>query len=161
MQVSAGGTLVNYDVIGEGRPIVLLHGLPSTNKQMIDTFEPVFEDRSGWRRIYPDLPGMGATPGNPKLTNQDAVLDLVGEFVDIVVGDGPLVMVGSSYGGYTALGYNYRWGSRLAGLMLSEPMVKTRAEGRTLPEQTILVEDAELVGGLEPDEAFWTQVAVI
>ncbi len=127
---------------------------------MIDTFEPIFANRSGWRRIYPDLPGMGTTPGTPELANQDAILDVVGEFVNMVAGGGSCVMIGSSYGAYTALGYNYRWGSRLAGLMLSEPMIKSRAE-RQVPEQTILVEDANLVAGLRPDEEFWTQVAVI
>ena len=160
MEVLAGGTLVGYDIIGEGLPVVLLHGLPSTRKQMIDTFEPIFERRSGWRRIYPDLPGMGSTPGTADLANQDAMLEVVGEFVNAIVGEGPIVMIGSSYGGYTALGYNYRWGARLAGLLLSEPMIKSRAT-RQVPQQTILVEDADLVAGLEPDEEFWTQVAVI
>jgi pimeloyl-ACP methyl ester carboxylesterase len=160
MEVSVGGTHVGYDVIGDGRPVVLLHGLPSTRKQMIDTFEPIFARRSGWQRIYPDLPGMGTTPGTPELANQDAILEVVGEFVDMVAGGGRFVMIGSSYGGYTALGYNYRWGKRLAGLMLSEPMIKSRV-GRQVPEQTILVEDADLVKGLQPDEEFWTQVAVI
>lgn len=160
MEISAGGTLVGYDVIGDGRPVVLLHGLPSTRKQMIDTFEPIFTRRSGWRRIYPDLPGMGTTRGTPEVASQDAVLEVVGAFVDTVTGGGPLVMIGSSYGGYTALGYNYRWGERLAGLMLSEPMIKSRAE-RQVPEHMILVEDADLVAQLGPGEESWTQVAVI
>lgn len=106
MEVSAGGIHVDYDVIGDGRPVVLLHGLPSTKKQMVDTFEPIFRDRHGWRRIYPDLPGMGKTPGSPEISSQDSVLDVVGQFVDTVAGSEPIVMIGSSYGGYTALGYN-------------------------------------------------------
>lgn len=160
VEIEAGGTTFGYDDIGEGRVVVLLHGLPSTRLQMKYNFEPIFSQRSGWRRIYPDLPGMGTTPGGDHLASQDAMLDALGEFVDRIVGDEPIVLVGASYGGYLALGYNHRWGSRLAGFMLTEPMVKSRAT-REVPDHTVLVENPALVASLQPDEHFWTQVAVV
>ena len=158
MEIVAGGTSVGFDDIGEGRIAVFLHGMPANRAQMVHYFEPIFTERTGWRRLYPDLPGMGTTPGTEGLSNQDAMLEVVGDFVNQIAGDEPIVLIGASYGAYLALGYNYRWGSRLAGMMLSEPMVKTR-QNRSVPDQTVLVEDPTL--DLESDEEFWTQVAVV
>jgi pimeloyl-ACP methyl ester carboxylesterase len=160
MEIVAGGIPIGFDDIGQGRVAVFLHGMPASRRQMVHYFEPIFAERPGWRRIYPDLPGMGTTPASDDISNQDAMLDVVGEFVEKVAEGEPVVLVGASYGGYLALGYNFRWGSRLAGLMLTEPMVKTRPN-RQVPEHTILVEDRAVLAELEPDEEFWTQVAVI
>ena len=160
MEVMAGGVPIGYDEVGEGRTAVFLHGMPSSRAQMMHFYEPFFADRPGWRRVYPDLPGMGVTPGLDGEPTQDRMLDTVAEFIDQVAGDEPILLVGASYGGYLALGYSVRWGERLAGLMLSEPMVRVRGK-RQVPEHTVLHEDPELVAGLAEDEAFWTQVAVI
>lgn len=108
----------------------------------------------------PDLPGMGATPKLDGVASQDAMLDVVGDFIDQLAGDEPFVLIGASYGAYVALGYNFRWGQRLAGLMLTEPMVKTRPN-RQVPEHTVLFEDPVVIAELEPDEKFWTEVAVV
>lgn len=160
MRIEAGGVEIGFDDIGHGRIAVFLHGMPSSRQQMLHLHEPIFSKRSGWRRVYPDLPGMGETPGFEGIASQDAMLDVVGAFVDQVAGDEPVLLVGASYGGYLALGYNHQWGDRLAGLMLSEPAVKTPGN-REVPEHTIVVEDAALVAELEPDEQFFTQLSVI
>jgi hypothetical protein len=49
---------------------------------MVDAFEPIFEKRHDWKRIYPDLPGMGKTKGPHWLTTQDQVLDIIVEFLE-------------------------------------------------------------------------------
>lgn len=51
----------HYREFGTGRPLLLLHGLPLDHRHMARDFEPLFASRAGWRRIYPDLPGMGLT----------------------------------------------------------------------------------------------------
>ena len=160
MEILAAGIPIGFDEIGEGQVAVFLHGMPAYRQQMISYFEPIFGKRQGWRRIYPDLPGMGTTPGSEDVNSQDAMLEVVGEFVDEVSNGESVVLFGASYGGYLALGYNFRWGSRLAGLMLTEPMVKTRPN-REVPEHVTLVEDESVLARLEPDEEFWTQVAVV
>lgn len=160
MRVEAGGASVAYEEVGAGRPVVFLHGMPSSRAQMLHYFEPIFSPREGWRRIYPDLPGMGDTSGPESVSSQDDMLTVVGEFIEQVAPDERVLLVGASYGAYLALGFAYRWGDRLRGLMLSEPMVKTRAH-REVPEHEIMVEDLELLSELEPDEQFWTQVAVV
>ncbi len=54
---------ISYEVRGEGRPLLALHGWPLDHRAMVGAFEPIFAKRKGWKRIYPDLPGMGKTKG--------------------------------------------------------------------------------------------------
>jgi pimeloyl-ACP methyl ester carboxylesterase len=73
---------VYYEEHGEGRPLLMLHGWPSDHHQLAEIMEPHFAHRTGWRRIYPDLPGMGQTAGPDWLTTTDQVLDVVLALID-------------------------------------------------------------------------------
>ncbi|HUP27435.1 MAG TPA: alpha/beta hydrolase, partial [Chloroflexia bacterium] len=75
---------VFYEQKGEGRPLILLHGSHTDHREMLYSIEPLFEQRRGWRRIYPDLPGRGNTPGPEWITNEDQMLEVVLEFIDKV-----------------------------------------------------------------------------
>lgn len=75
---------VHYEERGIGTPILMLHGQPVDHRQMLADMEPLFVERMGWRRIYPDLPGMGRTPGADWVTHQDQMLDVVTGFLDRV-----------------------------------------------------------------------------
>jgi pimeloyl-ACP methyl ester carboxylesterase len=57
-----GGTAVSYVEHGEGRPVLVLHGAGVDHREAEACFEPLFDGVAGYRRIYPDLPGMGRTP---------------------------------------------------------------------------------------------------
>ena len=98
MKCAVWNTEFHYETIGEGRPIVLLHGWESDRRVMMDIAESVLGERGGWRRIYPDLPGMGETSG-AGITNQDQVLDLLGGFIEAVTVGRRCVVGGFSYGG--------------------------------------------------------------
>jgi len=52
---------INFKMIGEGRPIVILHGYYVDHIMMVGCLEPIFEEVTGLKRIYIDLPGMGKT----------------------------------------------------------------------------------------------------
>ncbi len=41
------------------RPIVLIHGFTLDHRLMSGCMEPIFQNRTGWRRIYLDLPFAG------------------------------------------------------------------------------------------------------
>ncbi|MGH3814440.1 MAG: alpha/beta fold hydrolase, partial [Pseudonocardiaceae bacterium] len=60
----------------------------------------MFEAFTGYRRIYPDLPGMGRTPASETIRSADDVLEVLLAFIDGVVGDQPLLVSGHSAGGY-------------------------------------------------------------
>lgn len=42
-----------------------------------NAMEPLFEKRSGWKRIYIDLPGMGFSKPQPSIQNSDDILDAI------------------------------------------------------------------------------------
>lgn len=95
MECKVRDTNMHYEEISTGKPLLILHGAAQGNGRMaMSAFEPVFEAHSGWRRIYPDLPGHGKTPAPEWLREHDDVLDLVLEFMDIVAPGERFVVVG-------------------------------------------------------------------
>jgi len=120
---------------------------------MLADMEPLFAGRPGWRRIYPDLPGMGRTPGADWISHQDDVLEVVTHFLDMVSPGQRFVVAGSSYGGYLALGLVHRLGSRIDGLAVTVPAIERDRAKRRLPPKQVLVVDAAFLGALAPEES--------
>jgi len=119
---------------------------------MSGCLEPIFEHRGGWQRIYPDLPGMGKTPGKEWITNSDQMLDIVLEFIDQVIPGQRFVLAGDSYGGYLARGIIHRRPAVVDGLLLICPLITADPARRTVPPHVTLVTDSTLMSGLEPDD---------
>jgi pimeloyl-ACP methyl ester carboxylesterase len=157
------GAVVSYEAFGEGRPIVLLHGWPADHRQMILFYEPLFEPRRGWRRIYPDLPGMGRTPGPDWIADHDGMADWTIEFLDAVVGRGQrVVLVGSSYGGYLALRVVERQALRVDGLLLAAPAIRLDPTTRALPPRRVLrAAEPDVLAEVADDEQAWLGVSVV
>jgi pimeloyl-ACP methyl ester carboxylesterase len=107
---------VQYQVYGEGMPILILHGYAPDHRLMTGCMEPVFHDREGWKRIYPDLPGMGQTRGEDWIRSSDDMLDVTLRFIDAILPDQPFVLAGESYGGYLARGIVYDRAELIDGL---------------------------------------------
>ena len=140
----------HYEVRGEGRPILMLHGMPLDRRHMITEMEPLFEDRDGWQRIYLDLPGMGQTPAPDWLSTEDQVLDVLLQFVDHVIGERHFAVAGLSYGGYLARGVVYRRAARVDGLLLTVPSINPTR--RDLPERITVLRDDALLATLTPQQ---------
>ena len=143
---------VYYEIHGEGRPFISLHGFSPDHRSMSGCLEPIFEHRSGWQRIYPDLPGMGKTPGKERITNSDQMLDIVSDFIDQVIPGQRFVLAGDSYGGYLARGIIYRRPALVDGLLLICPLIIPDHTKRSVPSHVALVKDPALMSSLEPSE---------
>ena len=159
---------IRYQEIGEGRPIVLLHGFSGEHRLMIQAFEPIFAARpgagsggAGWRRIYPDMPGHGGTPAPEWLASDDELLDVLVDFVDAVASGEHLVVVGLSWGGYLAQGLANRRAERIDGLMLIVPVVRGERGRRDVPPQTTLVADPAAIADVRPDEEIWLAASTV
>lgn len=157
--MSVGGIPIRYEEFGEGRPIFLLHGRPSNRVYAIDRYEPVFAAREGWHRIYPDLPGMGDTPGADSIETQDDYLGVVIEFVDAVAAGRPFALVGISWGAVIARGIVHERHERVTGLHLAQPRVDLGPS--PAPPPTVIADDPDVVADVAEDEAIWLQVAVV
>jgi pimeloyl-ACP methyl ester carboxylesterase len=129
------GVPVHYAARGEGAPVLALHGAGVDHHEVLACLEPVFEAAPGYRRIYPDLPGTGRTPAPETITSGDDVLEVLLAFVDAVVGDEPLLVVGHSAGGYYAQAIAARRRDQVAGLALVCPLL---AGLRDVPEHVVV-----------------------
>lgn len=145
-----GDVAINYETYGSGRPMVMLPGRPSDHRVMARFMEPVFTQREGWLRIYPDLPGTGRTPSADRLATHDAMLEAVLAFIDKVIPGQRFVLAGLSYGGYLARGVVYHRAASIDGLMLCVPQVKADPAEAQLPPRTAIVEDPAIAAGLGP-----------
>jgi pimeloyl-ACP methyl ester carboxylesterase len=155
------GTAIHYDEVGSGRPVFMLHGWPTDRRSMSYPLEPIFRTRSGWRRIYLDLPGFGSSPGPDWITSQDDMLAATLEFIHAVCDDDRFVVIGASYGGYLARGVLQRCAERMDGICIWVPSVLAGSKERRLPAARVLKQDAETAASVSEDEQPWLRVAVV
>jgi pimeloyl-ACP methyl ester carboxylesterase len=148
---------VHYEVFGEGRPILMLHGMPLDHNAMIFEMERHFKERSGWKRIYIDMPGHGKTPGAEWITSTDQVLKVVEEFVDKVIRGKRFVVAGTSYGAYIARGIVYRKGVQIDGLLLNVPSILSDNTKRTLPPRIVLVKNQTIMDAAKTENIMWLE----
>lgn len=132
---------------GSGTPVLALHGAGVDHREISAALEPVFADRPGYRRLYPDLPGMGRTPAPPHIDGNDAVVDLLLGLVDAAIGEREFLLVGQSYGGYLARAVANRRPRQVAGLALICPIDATTGDR---PEHAVLRADDLDLTGLDP-----------
>lgn len=152
---------VHYERIGEGTPVLMLHGYRADYRLMTGCMEPVFQQLRGYKRVYVDLPGMGRT-GAGWVRCADDMLELLLSFIDRVMPGERFLLAGESYGGYLARGIVRRLGSRVAGLMLLCPAILTDFKKRTLPAQTVIAKDEPFLATLSAeDRQSFTEVGVV
>lgn len=118
-----GDVPVHYVEQGDGAPVLVLHGAGVDHREVMACLDPVFDTFAGYRRIYPDLPGMGRTPAPETITSADDVLDVLLAFIDEVVGDQRLLLGGHSAGGYYAQAIAAQRPEQVVGLALLCPLL--------------------------------------
>ncbi len=149
MQCETDKATIDYREYGQGRPIVFLHGWTMDRRVEVDTYEKIFSGRPDWRRLYPDLPGMGRSVAKPGLVNQDDILEAMLSFIDQVLPSGRFLLAGTSHGAYLARAVAAYRRPRIAGLLLRVPRVFDLDGQRTLPPFRPLVQDEDLMAGLD------------
>ncbi|MEV0083625.1 alpha/beta hydrolase [Saccharopolyspora sp. NPDC050642] len=145
---------LNHVERGAGTPVLALHGWGPDHRLVLGCLEPVFADRAGYRRLYPDLPGMGKTPAPVSFASSDDLLAAVQDFVDDTIGDAPFLLVGESYGGYLARALTRSRPGQVLGLALICPVgTKLEHAERTVPEHQVLRPDPALLDSLDDELA--------
>lgn len=148
MKVTASEVPVHYAEYGSGTPVLALHGAGVDHREIAGALEPVFTRIPRFRRLYPDLPGMGRTPAPGRVMSNNDVLDALLGLIDSTIGDEPFLVLGHSYGGYLAGAIANRRLGRAIGLALICPV---GARTRDVPEHQELVSLADPAGELDPD----------
>lgn len=160
MKMTVHGIGVDFEIRGEGAPLLLIHGWSADRRYMIADLEPVFEHHPSWQRIYLDLPGHGRTPAPDWLSTQAQMVEIVEGFVTAVCPDLPVAVAGSSYGGYLALALIRTMPARLRGAALLIPDVPDSTGTRDLPSPVDLGGDDGAFDDLRDDEQWIPQALV-
>jgi len=144
---------INYEIFGEGKPIIMMHGYYPDHRLMTGCMEPVFRNRDNYKRIYIDLPGMGKSESAEWVTNSDIMLEIVIDFIEKIIPNEKFILVGESYGGYLSRGIICKMADRVDGVLLICPVIIADNKKRNAPDHVVLVKDNKLLSKLTPKDA--------
>jgi pimeloyl-ACP methyl ester carboxylesterase len=151
-----------YEAIGSGVPLVMIHGFGVDRETMRGCMEPLFKTKTGWKRIYFDLPGMGKTKGPKWIQTSDQMLAAVREFIRLALPGEKFVLVGESYGGYLCRGIIHQDAANVLGMCLIAPMGVAADAERDVPPQTIFKRDMAVYNDLdEGEKAFLNHLVAV
>lgn len=114
-------------LVGEGPPVLFIHGLVNSRRIFGDTFEPLSPTR---RLAYVDLAGYGDSMRHPGPYGIEAQVEHVRAFRDAHLPPGPVTLVGYSFGSLVALAAAARWTDVSDALAVCAPVYPSPAEGR-------------------------------
>lgn len=136
--------MLHHVVIGEGRPLLILHGSTLDHRHMIESLEPVFEHVPGWKRIYVDMPGHGKSPPQEAIQTQDDLLAAVLDFVDAFLPEDRFGIIGESRGSYIARGIVHLRPKSVFAVALVVPGGSPTADPDRLPRHQAIEPDPAL-----------------
>jgi pimeloyl-ACP methyl ester carboxylesterase len=113
----AGSITLRGEVLGEGPPVVLLHGLSATRRNVVQGSRALV--KRGYRLISYDARGHGASDAAPSYEYSDLVGDLEAVLDDLGL-DRP-ALVGSSMGAATAMAFTLEHPDRVPALVQITP----------------------------------------
>lgn len=129
------GLWMEYDDIGEGKPVVLLHAFPLARRMWRPQVEAL---RGECRLLVPDLRGFGGTGSFEEAPSVERMADDVADLLRARAVPEPVVLGGLSMGGYVALAFARRHPARLRALILADTRAEPdTSEGKASRAQTI------------------------
>lgn len=109
------GLKINYKILGEGRPLLILHGWGSKSANWQRVGELLAEN--GIKVIIPDLPGFGESDRPKEVWSIDDYCDFVEEFIQSL-GLEKFSLLGHSFGGSLAVKISLRISEKIDRLFL-------------------------------------------
>lgn len=151
MRYSYESSQLYYEIIGTGKPIIILHGLECDHQQMKFCMEPIFQHMTGYKRIYIDLPGMGSSHAPISYASSDKILEILLSFIhDLIVEN--FLLIGESYGGYLARGILSSRLDKVDGMMLLCPVIIPEHQKRNVPAHAVRCKDTAFIDTLSAKE---------
>ncbi|KAL4765527.1 alpha/beta fold hydrolase [Aspergillus foveolatus] len=144
-------SLLSAHEIGEGLPVLIIHGWQMEGRVEELDFEPIFSQTQGVRRIYVDLPGMGTTPAN-NVRDLDEIYHRLVQFIDSHIGKSRFLVAGSSCGGYLARAIAQKYLEQVDGLLLRVPLVEPEDSKRDLDAFKPLITNEQLMSNMPAED---------
>ena len=146
MLAHVNGTELHYEILGEGRPLMLMHGgLGLDHTYFRPLLDPLAEH---YQLIFYDHSGNGRSPRRQGFDGvSHATWADEADALRAHLGHDRMILLGQSYGGFLAQEYALRHGDRLDGLILLctasaldyPEVVVANAQRRGTPEQVTTV----------------------
>ncbi len=115
MKTSIKGLEINYEVIGEGKPLLILHGWGSNSERWQKVGELLAE--RGVKVIIPDLPGFGKSQNPSMAWGLDDYCEFVTEFIKFLNLE-KFYLLGHSFGGALAVKCSLKFPDKIDKLFL-------------------------------------------
>lgn len=128
MKCNLGSTVINYEVKGSGKPILLFSGFVNDMTTMKNCMEPIFDKKDGWKRIYVDHLGVGDTLIGEDIKSFRDVLNVIIQFIEKVIGNERFILAGYSFGGYISRYILSQKFNMVDGLLLINPLILKEME---------------------------------
>ena len=103
---------INYKIIGEGNPLLILHGWGSNSSRWQEVAESL-----NMKVIIPDLPGFGKSNKPPVPWNLDEYCSFLEEFIKNLNFE-KIYLVGHSFGGAIAVKYSLKYPEKVEKMFL-------------------------------------------
>lgn len=153
--------LLNYEIIGSGIPVLLIHGLGCDMNLMKGCMEPIFQKQEGYQRIYVDLIGMGESSAHDDFASSDKMLEVLYNFIEQHIAS-PFYLVGESYGGYLSCGLLAHFQNRITKLLLICPVIVADHTKRKLTTKSFEIFDSTFLNTLpEKEREVFTRYMVV
>jgi len=152
---------INYEIYGNGTPIIMLHGYSLDHKVLKNCMEPIFSQRGEYKRIYFDLPGMGKSPSSNLINSSDDMLEIVIGFIHEILQDQDYIIISESYGSYLARGLIARFNEKVKACMFLCPLIQPETKRRIIPEYKVFLKDEKFIATLDSDEKYEFQACVV
>lgn len=107
----------HYKMFGKGKPLLILHGWPSSSEKWIGIGKELAEH--GFLVVIPDLPGFGSTPAPATPWSQGDYVQWMHEFVEALPEfKQEFYLLGHSFGGSLSARFAIKYNQRLEKLFL-------------------------------------------
>ncbi len=142
-EVDSGDIRLAGEEVGEGPPVLLLHGLTATRRYVLHG--SVALARRGYRQVSYDARGHGeSSPADDRGYGYEALKADLAAAIDEQCGEGRPVLCGHSMGAHTATAYSLDHPDRVAALVIAGPATL----GIPAPDEELTYWD-RLADGLE------------